>query len=250
MSPEASSANQQLFTPVKNRRTFEEVSASIKELILDGTLKVGDRLPAETQLAQQFNVGRQTIREALRLLELSGFITVQRGGGGGTIIKDTILRRISDLFIDAFRMRRVGIAAITQARLEVERVILDYALNNAGPEDLQKLRANVGQAQKVIQAGRLATEANAQFHGLLAKATGNPVFVMVLESIMAVHLDFLTRVPATLETSAKVVKAHEELVEAIAARDRERAHRLLGSHLQEVRDRLQGVQPEGANQEA
>ncbi|MBU4603705.1 MAG: GntR family transcriptional regulator, partial [Proteobacteria bacterium] len=58
MSQETANASQQLFTPVKNKRTFEEVSSNIKELILDGTLKVGDRLPPETQLAQQFNVGR------------------------------------------------------------------------------------------------------------------------------------------------------------------------------------------------
>ncbi|MBU1276367.1 MAG: FadR family transcriptional regulator [Proteobacteria bacterium] len=246
MNQESSKASQQIFTPVKNKRTFEEVSGNIKELILDGTLKVGDRLPPETQLAQQFNVGRQTIREALRLLELSGFITVQRGGGGGTIIKDTILRRISDLFIDAFRMRRVGIEAITQARLEVERIILDYALTNAGPEDVKKLRANVAQAQKQIKAGRLATEANAQFHGLLAKATGNPVFVMVLESIMAVHLDFLTRVPASLETSKKVVKAHEQILGAIEKGDRQLAQSLLESHLTEVRERLHQVDQEEA----
>ena len=246
MSAAASPASQQLFSPVKNKRTFEEVSGSIKELILDGTLKVGDRLPPETQLAQQFNVGRQTIREALRLLELSGFITVQRGGGGGTIIKDTILRRIGDLFIDAFRMRRVGIEAITQARLEVERIILEYALDNAGEEDLKNLRANVAQAKKVLASGQLATEANAQFHGLLAKATGNPVFVMVLESIMAVHLDFLTRVPATLETSQKVVAAHEEIVEAVAQGDRELAQRLLVDHLTEVRERLHQADQEEA----
>ncbi|MCB2191765.1 MAG: FadR family transcriptional regulator [Deltaproteobacteria bacterium] len=246
MNQETHTERQQLFSPVKSKRTFEEVSANIKELILDGTLKVGDRLPPETQLAQQFNVGRQTIREALRLLELSGFITVQRGGGGGTIIKDTILRRISDLFIDAFRMRRVGIEAITQARLEVERIILDYALNNATQQDLGKLRDNVEQAQKLIDTGQLATEANAQFHGLLAKATGNPVFVMVLESIMAVHLDFLTRVPAGLETSAKVVKAHELLVEAIENGDRAKAQSLLEDHLTEVRERLHQVDQEEA----
>ena len=246
MNQGAANTSKQLFTPVKNKRTFEEVSANIKELILDGTLKVGDRLPPETQLAQQFNVGRQTIREALRLLELSGFITVQRGGGGGTIIKDTILRRISDLFTDAFRMKRVGIAAITQARLEVERIILDYALNNATAEDMEKIRANVDQAKKIIAKGRLATEANAKFHGLLARSTGNPVFVMVLESIMAVHLDFLTRVPASLETSAKVVKGHEELLEAIEAGDRQKAQSLLEAHITEVRERLLEVEKENA----
>ena len=86
-----------LFVPIQSLRTFEEVSSRIKELIFNGTLKPGDKLPPETQLAQEFNVGRQTIREALRLLELSGFIKIQKGGGGGSFIADTILIPVSGL---------------------------------------------------------------------------------------------------------------------------------------------------------
>ena len=71
----------ELFTPIKRMRTFEEVSSKIKEQIFEGAIKPGDKLPSETQLAGQFKVGRQTIREALRLLERSGFITIQKGGG-------------------------------------------------------------------------------------------------------------------------------------------------------------------------
>ncbi|MDZ7700199.1 MAG: GntR family transcriptional regulator [Deltaproteobacteria bacterium] len=66
---------------------LDKISNSIKELILNGTLKIGDRLPSEKELAQQFQVDRQTIREALRLLELSGFVTIQRGPGGGPVIR-------------------------------------------------------------------------------------------------------------------------------------------------------------------
>ena len=65
-----------IFTPLKGKRAFEEVSSQIKKLVFEGVLKPGDRLPSETELAVRFNVGRQTIREALRILELSGFITV------------------------------------------------------------------------------------------------------------------------------------------------------------------------------
>ena len=78
--------DQELFQPIKNERTFEKVSTRIKRLIFDGVLKPGDRLPSEMELAHQFDVGRQTIREALRILELSGFITVQKGGSGGPLI--------------------------------------------------------------------------------------------------------------------------------------------------------------------
>jgi GntR family transcriptional regulator, transcriptional repressor for pyruvate dehydrogenase complex len=61
-----------MFQPIKGKRTFEEVSDKIKSLVIKGILKVGDRLPSEAELARQFSVGRQSVREALRLLELSG----------------------------------------------------------------------------------------------------------------------------------------------------------------------------------
>lgn len=74
-----------IFEPFKNnKRAFEEVSSSIKSLIFKGILQPGDKLPSEGELANQFNVGRQTVREALRILELSGFIKVQKGFGGVT----------------------------------------------------------------------------------------------------------------------------------------------------------------------
>jgi DNA-binding FadR family transcriptional regulator len=62
-----------LFVPIKDLRTVNEISTKIKDLIFSGVLKPGDRLPSEVKLAQQLNVGRQTIREALRLLKISGF---------------------------------------------------------------------------------------------------------------------------------------------------------------------------------
>ena len=96
-----------LFRPIKLRRAFDEISGEIKRLIFKGILKPGDRLPSESELASHFGVGRQTIREALRLLELSGFISMQKGGAGGPLVVDTILNTISNSFLDAFQMGRI-----------------------------------------------------------------------------------------------------------------------------------------------
>lgn len=141
-------ADKSLFSPIKNRRAFEEVSLKIKTLIFDGILKPGDKLPSETDLALQFNVGRQTIREALRILELSGFITVHRGGSGGPIIKDTISNTISALFLDAFRMKKISLAELTVARLEIERVVLNYVMDYIDDSDIRSLQESVNRAKK------------------------------------------------------------------------------------------------------
>ena len=92
------SVDKTIFIPVENKRTFEEVSSKIKNLIFEGVLKPGDKLPSEAELAKQFGVGRQTIREAFRILELSGLLTVQKGFGG---FKKLIDFRVPSFYVGA-----------------------------------------------------------------------------------------------------------------------------------------------------
>ena len=227
-----------IFDPIKRTRTFEDVSDKIKQLIFDDVLKPGEKLPSEAQLALQFGVGRQTVREALRLLETSGFINIHRGGGGGPIIKDTIFNRISDLFLDAFRIKKITLPELTVARLEIEKVVLNYVIDNADESDIRSLQKNVAEARKKIDNNIAATEENIQFHTLLAQASKNHVFFIVVESIMAVVADFLSRIGPEVETSENVVSFHEDIVEAIAEKKRTKAIKLLEQHLLEVRNRL------------
>lgn len=243
-----------LFAPIENRRAFEQVSTRIKELIFQGVLKPGHRLPSETHLASQFNVGRQTIREALRLLELSGFIVIQKGGAGGPIIANTIITRISALFLDAFRMRNVSMKDLTVARLEIEKIILNYAVDNAEPSDIRALRENVKAAKSKIANNQLATEENLHFHRLLATASKNHMFIITLEAILAMVGDFLSQIGPTVETSGSVVYYHELILEAIVEKDRVRAVHFLEEHICEVRDRLHALvtqepAPQGISQE-
>jgi GntR family transcriptional regulator, transcriptional repressor for pyruvate dehydrogenase complex len=87
------------FKSPKIKRSFNEISSEFKKLIFQGVLKPGDRLPSQIEIARQFNVVRQTVRESMRILEKGGFITIQRGVKGGPFIVDTMLNRLSTLFI-------------------------------------------------------------------------------------------------------------------------------------------------------
>jgi DNA-binding FadR family transcriptional regulator len=234
-----------IFKPFKAKRTFEEVSQLIKNEIFKGVFKPGDKLPPEAQLAKQFNLGRQTIREALRLLELSGFITVQKGAGGGPIIKDTILQKIRDLFLDTFRMRKISMEELTEARAEIEQVVLNHVIDRADESDIKRLQKNVHEARRKIEKGIPATQENFQFHRLLAEASRNYLFVIVVESIMAVHSDLLSRFGSNLKTSENVVTYHEDILKAVVEKKRNKALQLMKKHVQEVKSRLQsGVQSE------
>ncbi len=223
-----------IFNPIKTKRAFDEISKEIKLAIFKGILKPGDRLPSETELASRFNVGRQTIREALRLLELSGFISMQKGGAGGPLVVDTILNTISNSFLDAFQMGSISIDDHTRARVEIEKMILNYAMSTIEEADVKKLRENVDRARKKIENRTQAFDENIRFHKLIARASGNHVFVVVMESITAVVSNIRSLLGMDLELSKKVVEEHEEIVEAIAARDTAAALELMEKHLMHV----------------
>src|ERR1700674_838757 len=89
------------FSAVRTRRAFEEICAQVRHGVAVGRLKVGDRLPAERELAQQFNVSRTFVREACRNLEIAGLIHCQKGVNGGPFIKKgesaIVTRAVSDM---------------------------------------------------------------------------------------------------------------------------------------------------------
>jgi GntR family transcriptional repressor for pyruvate dehydrogenase complex len=228
-----------LFHPIRPKRAFDEISGEIKRLIFKGILKPGDRLPSETELASRFGVGRQTIREALRLLELSGFISMQKGGVGGPLVVDTILNTISNSFLDAFQMGRITIDELTVARLAIEKMVLESLVANIAEVDVQALRENISLAKRKIESGRPAFEENTQFHRLLARASGNHLFVILTESIMTVVAHFRSILGVNLELSARCTVAHEQIIDALAKGNRRKAPVLLETHLMEVGKRFQ-----------
>jgi len=241
-----------LFHPIKPKRAFDEISEEIKRLIFKGILKPGDRLPSETELAGRFGVGRQTIREALRLLELSGFISMQKGGvGGGPLVVDTILNTISNSFLDAFQMGQITIDELTLARLAIEKMVLESLVAHVAAADAEALRENICLAKKKIEAGRQAFEENTQFHRLLARASGNHLFVILTESIMTVVAHFRSILGVNLELSARCTAAHEQIIDALVKGNRKKAFVLLQAHLTEVGKRFQALadqlkrEPEG-----
>lgn len=226
--------DKEIFTPVKSKRTFEEVSSSIKTMIIEGTLKPGDKLPPESELAKQLKVGRQTIREALRILELSGFISIQKGFGGGPVIKDTILRKVSNLLLDAFKMEKITVNEFIDSRLVIEKAIINKAIDNATDDDIKELQTNLVQAKEKINKKELATDINFEFHSLLAKSSQNNVFIILESAINAIHHTLRVRSNVDLASSKAAMLAHGKILEALINKDREKAIALMDKHVRTV----------------
>jgi GntR family transcriptional regulator, transcriptional repressor for pyruvate dehydrogenase complex len=221
-----------LIEPVKSKRTFEEVSERLKELIFNGTLRPGEQLPSEVALAQLFHVGRQSVREALRVLEISGFITIRPGVKGGALIEGTMLSKLSGLFSEAFKLNKISLVDCIAARKAIEVSVLDFAFENAGPEDIEALQNNIILAKGKLDSNRPAYEEHLDFHRLLAKASKNYTFSVVVEIILAVFSDFMTSYGLlSLKESRRVIELHEAIVNSLAAKNRAEAEEFLKKDL-------------------
>src|SRR4030043_1090812 len=103
-----------LFIPLESKRTFEEIADQIRELIYSGTLKPGDRLPSERELAAKFKTGRMVLREALRTLEQSGLIYIKHGSIGGAFIKEIDSSVIKGSISDMLRVGNITLQDLTE----------------------------------------------------------------------------------------------------------------------------------------
>lgn len=231
--------NETRFSPIKKgKRVFEEVAAAIKISILNGHWKGGDRLPAESELANQFGVSRNTIREALRTLEMSGLVSIQTGVAGGPIVKDTIMSHIGNLYLDAFQMEKISLDEVTVARQAIEKVILDEAIHNLDEKDIEKLRKNVKKARSLVEKGKLATDVNFEFHSLLAEASKNKVFIILEKTINKIHHNLRSNAKPDLNTSKIAVEAHEKLLVALEKRKTGKVEQIMKEHVELVKRSL------------
>ena len=164
------------FAPITPQRAFEEIAAQIRELVASGKLKPGDRLPAERGLSAKFNVSRNTLREALRALELSGMIELRKGATGGAFVLPGSSGVIVNGLRDLYHLGAITPEQLTEARIWLSAIVVRVACERLTEDDLEALEANIEAATRAQKAGNFDERArlHREFHTLLATATRNP----------------------------------------------------------------------------
>lgn len=222
------------FQPAKPRRAFDEIIAQVREMVRRGELKTGDRLPAERALAEQFAVSRNTVREALRMLEISGLIQLRRGATGGAFIAEADPSKVASSMSDMLELNQFSLSDLTEARGWLEGVIVRVACTRADDEMLDRLDANVEEASRLSDARDWERKAavNVHFHTLLTEATGNPVLVAMMKGLMDVMLRIVLSVGPT--EGDVVLRSRRTLMKHLRARDADAAVDEMYRHLQRM----------------
>jgi GntR family transcriptional repressor for pyruvate dehydrogenase complex len=219
------------YSPVQTRRAFEEVAIQIREQLTKGALKPGDRLPSERELAEQFSLSRNTVREALRSLEMSGILEFRKGATGGAFVREGHSDAVVSGFSDLFRMGVIKPEDLIEARRIVGVEVTRLACQRATEADLDELERNVAESEAALEAEDVPrrVEINLAFHALVARAAKNPVLVILVDALIEVQSKLLQVLTPTSGT--KVIQSRKRLLRHLRARDEDAAVREMQAHL-------------------
>jgi DNA-binding FadR family transcriptional regulator len=227
-----------MFEPVKSQRISDEILRQIRAAVLGGKFQVGERLPNERALAEQFASSRSSVREALRGLEQEGFIYIKKGNNGGVFVAAMDHRLVSRPFQTLLQLRKVSIDHIAEVRLTFEPEAARLAALRATPEDLRDLEEVIEKMTRVVEAGETPSSYDLVFHKLVARAAANPILEVLAESMLEVASQVITELHPTIDVLRHVLKCHRDVFEAIKKRDGDLAFSAMSEHIVDVQKRL------------
>lgn len=227
----------EIFSESHNERAYVEVVNQIKQRIYEAKLLPGDRLPTERELCEVFGVSRMALREALRVLELSGLIEVKRGSKGGIFIADTVDQLVTQSFLTMFKMNKFSMDDFFKARLLIEPEIAAEATRTMGKQFIKLLKENLEVARSVSDNPTLRLEVGREFHILIARSTKNMFLEQILKSIVELADSLKIWHSDSADPLWEVIPdEHIKIVDAIKRGDAEQAKIEMRSHLQTTYD--------------
>ena len=228
-----------MFTAVSPSRMSEAIVEQIKSLIRANRLKPGDRLPSERELCERMGVSRVTVREALRILEAGGLVEIRVGARGGAFVTTPSSERLGAGLADLITLAPVTAVEVTEARLVFELGIIPMLVERATDEDVAALRQLTREHLAALDRGDYTMARSAEFHVRLSACTHNAAVEMLVHSFHGPLLMSLREAATAAPLMGqRGVYEHRDLVEAIAARDADRATEIMHRHLSRTAKRL------------
>jgi GntR family transcriptional repressor for pyruvate dehydrogenase complex len=220
------------FEAIQKTKVYEEISAQLQRLILDGAFRPGDKLPPERELAEQFGVSRSAVREAIRSLELKGF--VEPRPGEGTLVRTPSFDSLLNPLASLLGQKRELVVELLDVRMMLEPPLAARAARNASPEDIASLEAILERQKERVARHEVAIEEDSEFHYTIARAAKNSVILKVLDMMMDVLRESREQSLQVEGRREKSLAGHRRIFNAIKRRDPEAAEVAMLQHLQEI----------------
>jgi GntR family transcriptional regulator, transcriptional repressor for pyruvate dehydrogenase complex len=213
-----------------------EVARRLLDYLLSGSIKTGERIPSERQLAAQLGVGRSAVRDALRPLLLLGVVDARQGDG--TYLRQPESSLLPQAVEWGLLLGEHTTIDLIEARAYIEVALAELAASRRTRADLQQMESLLRQMAQPGVTGSEFNEADLAFHLAIAQASGNTVLFGTIASIRTLLRVWITRVTAAASSTKRSYEEHVPVFEAIRASDPAAAAAAMRAHMESARTRL------------
>jgi GntR family transcriptional regulator, transcriptional repressor for pyruvate dehydrogenase complex len=222
-------------------RPREQVEQRIRAAILSGSVRSGERLPSEAELARQFDVSRNTVREALAALATQNLISRAPGAGGGSFVRsvdhESLGQVLSESMQSLLSLGRIEFEEVALVRQHLEVPAVRLAAMHRSDADLQLLRGIVRRQKSISVDDPDVPLLDAQFHTAIAKASGNRVLASFVAALHK-QTEPVRYLDLSPDVGVTTVRQHQTIVAAIDAQDQDAAESAIIEHLTYLRQHL------------
>ena len=221
--------------PLKKKRLYQEVADQLKQAIYQGQLKPGDRLPSERELGLMFNVGRPTIREALRTLSVMGLVEISQGARGASVAQANIsqfIEAMQEQLSWLIRADKKTLEELWEVRKYIELGIVHAASRKINKKKIKTLEQLISRMEACSGEFEAYLPLAVEFHRRLARITENKVFFLFWEMchaiIMRGYMPILDEIFP--QGPHELLAANKVLLEAIKSKDTAAISKAMEAH--------------------
>lgn len=230
------------YKKIKPKKIYEEVAEAIYELIRSGQVKPGEKLASVQQLAENFQVGRSAIREALTSLRAMGLVEMKQGEG--TYVNEFETNRITFPLSTAILMNKEDIAQLLEVRKIIEVGTAAAAAKKRTSSHLTRMEKALDEMKHANGDETLGEKADLQFHFVLAEAAQNPLLLSLMNQVSGLMGETMKETRrvwlfSKQRTVEQLYEEHNDIYEAIKEQDEEKASKYMLIHLENVEIILQ-----------
>lgn len=223
----------------------QRVAERVRELIMAGELSEGDRLPSERELGEQLGVSRTVVREAIKLLRAAGLVRVRMGIGSFiTMPSRNVLEEPLSHFADPDQKK---IQDLIQVRETIEPRIAALAAQYATPDDIARLEQAADDMERNVSDPHEYIVADNTFHNVLAEASQNSIFQLILHSIVDLLQESRRIAVSSPGGANRANYHHRRILEAVKAGDPEAASAAMDEHMRQIQGEIEQMRINGGN---
>ena len=227
---------------LRHDRLSDQVKDVLERAILEGDFKPGDKLPPEDQIAEKLKVSKVTAREALREMESEGLIEKRRGMHGGSFVAQPGSEKIGQVVVNYYRFGGLTPEELCEFRQILEPALVALAAERRTEEDLRAIKENIDEVEKAIREGKPNQPKAITFHRLIADACHNRLISAVMEALVKVFVEILSKVPMTIEDASGDLEYNKKFYEYLLHNKEEEARKLMLKHFETLSEIIERSQ--------